>query len=86
MPSGAWCVAGTPWSVRQRRRRNLPAPGLAREQALLELNTRGTHVLLSAAVDAGVGRCLCAGTLAVLRNDPDDVCIGANWCPLPAWT
>ena len=62
---------------------DLPASGLAREQALLELNTRGTHVLLSAAVDAGVRRCLYAGTLAVFGDYPDDVYISENWRPLP---
>lgn len=63
---------------------DLPAAGLAREQALLELGARGTHVLLSAAVEAGVRRCVYAGTLALFRDYPDDVYISEEWKPLPS--
>ncbi|MFA6108598.1 MAG: NAD(P)-dependent oxidoreductase [Candidatus Latescibacterota bacterium] len=63
---------------------DLPEPGLARDQELLELNSRGTHVLLSAAVDAGVRRCVYAGTLALFREYPQDVYISEHWRPLPS--
>ena len=62
---------------------DLPAAGLPREQALLDLGTRGTHVLLKAAVEAGVRRCLYAGTLAIFRAYPDDVYISERWKPRP---
>jgi nucleoside-diphosphate-sugar epimerase len=63
---------------------DLPEPGLARDQALLELGTRGTHVLLSAAVQAGVRRCVYAGTLGLFGAYPDEVYISENWKPLPS--
>lgn len=63
---------------------DLPAPGLAREQELLELGSRGTHVLLSAAVDAGIRRCVYAGTLALFRDYPADRYISEDWRPLPS--
>ncbi len=62
---------------------DLPASGLARDQALLDLGTRGTHVLLSAAVQAGVRRCIYAGTLRLFDAYPDDVYITENYKPLP---
>jgi len=61
----------------------LPEEELAHENALLEWVARGTHVLLSAAVEAGVRRCVYAGTLAIFRDYPDDVYISENWKPLP---
>lgn len=63
---------------------DLPEPGLARDQALLELGTRGTHVLLSAVVEAGIRRLVYAGTLDLFRAYPDDVYISENWKPLPS--
>ena len=62
---------------------DLPGPGLARDQALLELATRGTHVLASAMVEAGIRRLVYAGTLAIFRAYADDVYITENWKPLP---
>jgi nucleoside-diphosphate-sugar epimerase len=62
---------------------DLPAGELAGEQALLELGTRGTHELLSAAVKAGIRRCAYAGTLDIFSSYPDDVYISENWKPLP---
>ena len=53
------------------------------EQALLERATRGTHVLLSAAVEAGVGRVVYGSTLAVFAAYPDDVYISERWEPQP---
>lgn len=61
----------------------LPEEVVEREDALLEWVTRGTHVLLSAAVEAGVRRCVYAGTLTLFRDYPDDVYISENWKPLP---
>lgn len=62
---------------------DLPAEGLAREQGLLDLASRGTHVLCKAAAEAGVKRILYAGTLAIFRAYPDDVYISELWKPLP---
>ena len=62
----------------------LPVDEVAREHALLDWYTRGTHVLLQAAVDAGVRRCVYLSTLEVFRQYPDDVYISENWRPQPA--
>ena len=62
---------------------NLPEEELARENALLEWTTRGTHMLLNAAVEAKVRRCVYAGTLTLFRDYPDDVYISESWKPLP---
>ena len=59
------------------------AAGSSCEQALLEWATRGTHVLLSAAVEAGVGRVVYGSTLAVFAAYPDDVYISERWEPQP---
>ena len=59
------------------------AAGLAGEQGLLERGARGTHVLLSAAVEAGVGRVVYGSTLAVFVAYPDDVYISERWEPQP---
>jgi nucleoside-diphosphate-sugar epimerase len=61
----------------------LPAGDLKSEGDRLEWAARGTHVLLSAAADAGVRSCVYAGTLAVFKDYPDDVYISENWKPLP---
>ena len=53
------------------------------EQALLERSTRGTHVLLYAAVEAGVSRVVYGSTLAVFTAYPDDVYISERWEPQP---
>jgi nucleoside-diphosphate-sugar epimerase len=58
-------------------------PDLTREELLLDLATRGTHVLMTAAVEAGVRRVACAGTLEVFASYPDDVYISELWKPLP---
>jgi nucleoside-diphosphate-sugar epimerase len=62
---------------------DLPEGGLARDRALLDLATRGTHNLFKAAVEAGVRRLLYAGTLAIFSSYPDDVYISELWRPLP---
>ena len=63
---------------------DLPDDGLAREQALLDYATRGTHVLFRAGVDAGVRRFVFGSTLEVFRDYPDNVYISENWKPLPS--
>lgn len=63
---------------------NLPSDELAREQMLLDLATRGTHVLFSAAVGTGIKRFVCASTLSIFNAYPDDVYITELWKPLPS--
>jgi hypothetical protein len=63
---------------------DLPDDELARDQALLDHATRGTHVLFSAAVDAHVRRFVFGSTLEVFDEYPDDVYISENWKPLPS--
>jgi len=62
---------------------NTPADGEAREIFLLDYYTRGTHVLLKAAVEAGVKRVVYGSTLDLFRPYPDDVYISEMWRPLP---
>lgn len=61
----------------------LPADELEREQLLLDYATRGTHVLLSAAIKAGIRRFLYGSTLEIFRAYPDDVYISEMWKPRP---
>ena len=61
----------------------LPADGHAHDQAVLEWYTRGCHVLLQAAVQAGVRQCVYLSSLEVFRSYPDDVYISELWRPLP---
>ena len=61
-----------------------PPPGVLDDGVRLGLATRGTHVLLKAAVEAGVKRVVYAGTLEVFAAYPDDVYISELWKPLPA--
>ena len=58
--------------------------GVTREDLLLDMATRGTHVLMTAAVEAGVRRVVCASTLEVFAAYPDDVYISELWKPLPS--
>lgn len=62
----------------------LPEDELARDAALLDLATRGTHNLFKAGVEAGVKRFVYGGTLDIFRPYPDDVYISELWKPLPA--
>ena len=62
----------------------LPDDDLACEQALLDLRTRGTHVLFLAGLEAGVKRFLYGSTLEVFEAYPDDVYISEMWRPLPS--
>ena len=63
---------------------DLPSDELKREQMLLDLATHGTHVLFSAAVEAGIKKFICASTLSIFNAYPDDVYITELWKPLPS--
>ncbi len=60
-----------------------PPPAPESEEALLDRATRGTHVLLQAAVEAGVRRFVYGSTLEVFRAYPDTVYITEYYKPLP---
>ena len=62
----------------------LPDDDLACEQTLLDLRTRGTHVLFKAGVEAGVKRFVYGSTLEVFEAYPDDVYISEMWRPMPS--
>ena len=62
---------------------DLPDDELACEQELLDLATRGTHVLFKAGVEAGVKRFVYGSTLEVFESYPDDVFISEMWRPQP---
>lgn len=61
----------------------LPTEDLEREQCLLDYATRGTHVLLSAAIEAGIRRFVYGSTLEIFRAYPDDLYISELWKPRP---
>jgi len=63
---------------------DIPLNELEHDQMVLELATRGTHTLFTAAVDAGVRNFVYAGTLSIFDPYPDDVYITENWKPLPS--
>jgi len=63
---------------------DLPAEGLEREQQMLDLATRGTHVIFSAGIAEGIQRFIYAGTLAIFSAYPDDVYISELFKPLPS--
>ena len=60
-----------------------PPPTPESEEALLDRATRGTHVLLQAAVEAGVKRFVYGSTLEVFRAYPDTVYVTEYYKPLP---
>ena len=62
---------------------DLPEDPLAREEMLLDLATRGTHVLFKAGVEAGVKRFIYGGTLEIFSSYPDSVCISPLHRPKP---
>ena len=62
---------------------HLPEDELEKEQFLLDLATRGTHILLKAAAEAGVKRFIYGSTLEIFSAYPDDVYISELWKPLP---
>ena len=61
----------------------LPDGDLEREQELLDVATRGTHVLFTAGVEAGVKRFVYGSTLQIFEAYPDDVFITELWKPKP---
>ncbi len=61
----------------------LPADVLLYEEMLLDLATRGTHVLCQAAVEAGVKRLVYGSTLEVFGDYPDTVFVTEHYKPLP---
>ena len=63
---------------------DLPENDLAKEQELLDLATRGTHVLFQAGVAAGVKKFVYGSTLKVFESYPDDVYISEMWKPEPS--
>ena len=63
---------------------DFPEGGLEREQMMLDLATRGTHTLFSAAIEAGVERFIYAGSLSIFEAYPDDIYISEFWKPRPS--
>ncbi len=63
---------------------NLPEDDLACEQKLLDLATRGTHVLFKAGIEAGIKRFVYGSTLQIFEAYPDDVYISEMWRPMPS--
>ena len=63
---------------------NLPEDDLACEQKLLDLATRGTHVLFKAGIEAGITRFVYGSTLQIFEAYPDDVYISEMWRPMPS--
>jgi len=61
----------------------LPTDELKREQFLLDHATRGTHVLFSTAIQAGVRRFVYGSTLEIFSTYPDDIYISEMWKPRP---
>ena len=49
----------------------------------LDLDTRGTYILLAAAVEAGVLRVVYGSTLSLFASYSDDVYITEHWRPMP---
>src|SRR4051812_48839181 len=60
---------------------DLPAGASEREE--LDQATRGTYVLLKAAVAAGVRRIVLGSTLALFERYPATWRVGESWQPLP---
>ncbi len=61
-----------------------PNLDLACEQELLDLATRGTHVLFKAGIDAGIKRFVYGSTLQIFEAYPNDVYISEMWRPTPS--
>jgi len=62
---------------------SLPEDELAREQQLLDWASRGTHVVFTCGVEAGVRRFVYGSTLEIFAAYPDDVYISEMWKPRP---
>ncbi|MFH1570474.1 MAG: NAD(P)-dependent oxidoreductase [Gemmatimonadota bacterium] len=61
----------------------MPALAPGGDAQVLEWYTRGTHVLLKAAVEAGVRRVVLGSTLDLFGAYPEDVYITEQWRPRP---
>ena len=61
----------------------IPTDPAQREQTLLDLATRGTHVLFKAAMEAGIKRFIYGSTLEIFSGYPDTVYITEMFKPLP---
>lgn len=61
----------------------LPEDELARDRALLDAATRGTHSVCQAAVDAGLRRIVYCGTLELFNDVPDDRYVSEHRRPQP---
>ena len=60
----------------------LPQDLLKREQMLMDLATRGTHLLFKAAVETGVKRFIYGSTLEIFSSYSDDIYISEFYKPL----
>src|SRR5205085_11415292 len=58
-------------------------PASVGAQQVLDRATRGTYVLLQAAVAAGVERVILGSTLALFERYPPDWAVGESWQPRP---
>jgi nucleoside-diphosphate-sugar epimerase len=63
--------------------RSSPAGDWQSERDALDVATRGTYVLLNAAVEAGVRRVVLGSTLALFERYPLDWSVTEAWRPLP---
>ena len=61
---------------------SLPQDLLKREQMLMDLATRGTHLLFKAAVETGVKRFIYGSTLEIFSSYSDDIYISEFYKPL----
>ena len=61
---------------------SLPQDPLKREQMLMDLATRGTHLLFKAAVETGVKRFIYGSTLEIFSSYSDDIYISEFYKPL----
>lgn len=61
----------------------LPGDEQARDELLLDVATRGTHVLCKAAIEAGVKRIVYGSSLDLFEPYPADVYITEMWKPKP---
>ncbi len=62
---------------------DLPQDEHVRDETLLDLATRGTHILCKAAVEAGVKRIVYGSSLNLFKLYPEDVYISEMWKPKP---
>jgi nucleoside-diphosphate-sugar epimerase len=61
-----------------------PTPDAAAEKLALDVATRGTYVLLQAALAARVPRVILASRLDLMAAYPEKYIVDENWKPLPA--